>query len=122
MNTDQARRYVVLSALVVGGVWAYRRYKEGPASVMQAPEFLVAWGATFFVLAVLSEPAPRFAGMMAILVGTGDLLANGAEISKLTQQGLKATQQASKTASKTASKGTGGSTYDQTGQSGIGHR
>ena len=72
----QARKWVVISALMVAGVWGYRRWQEGPAGILKFPEFITGWGAVYFGLAMIAEAAPRFAGSFALLIMTGDILQN----------------------------------------------
>ena len=75
-NPASARKWVVISALVVAGIWGYRRYREGPLSVLQFPEFIAAWGAVYFTLAMITEAAPRFGGSFSILIMVADVLQN----------------------------------------------
>ena len=75
-NPAQARKWVVISALVVAGAWGWRRLREGPEAVMQFPEFITAWGAVYFTLAMITEAAPRFGGSFSILIMVADLLQN----------------------------------------------
>lgn len=109
MKGDGAKRYVVLSALVVAGMWAYRKYqkKDLTGAIADGPTFLTAWGAVYFTLGVLSEPAPRFAGSMAILIMVADVLVNGEELAKGIQASTSNTSKpapATPTKTKTASK------------------
>lgn len=76
MNAAQARKWVVISALTVAGVWGYRRWREGPDALMKFPEFATAWGATYFILSMIAEAAPRFAGSFAVLILVSDILEN----------------------------------------------
>lgn len=76
MNPAQARKWLVISALVTAGVWGYRRFREGPQSITAFPEFITGWGAVYFILAMITEAAPRFGGAFSILIMTGDLLHN----------------------------------------------
>ncbi|HET7047874.1 MAG TPA: hypothetical protein VFI54_06340 [Solirubrobacteraceae bacterium] len=80
MNQDQAQTAVSVSAFVVAAIWAYRKLTEGPtgaSSVPNAGHFIVGYGFTFVSLALMAQAAPAFGGMFAILVATGDTLANG---------------------------------------------
>lgn len=76
MGPEQARKWLVISALVVAGVWGYRRLEEGAGSIATFPEFVAGWGAVYFTLALVSEAAPRFGGAMSILIMVGDVLHN----------------------------------------------
>ena len=75
-NPASARKWVVISALVVAGIWGYRRFREGPLAVLQFPEFITAWGAVYFTLAMITEAAPRFGGSFSILIMFADILQN----------------------------------------------
>jgi len=48
-----------------------------PANIGQ---FIAAWGFVFFSLSVVSQAAPGFGGMFAILVATGDVLGNSCQL------------------------------------------
>ena len=93
-SPDDARRIVVTSAIVVAGVWGVRSWKLSGGNpftgtvqgVMSFGEFATAWGVTYFVLAMISETAPRVAGSLAALIMIGDLLANGKQLAALQQQ------------------------------------
>lgn len=88
MNQAAAQRAVTTSALIVIAVYAYRRLTEpasGPATLKKlagqgAPAplgaFATGWGFTFLVIAVMAEISPGLGGSFAILVATGDVLAN----------------------------------------------
>lgn len=92
MSRDQAERAVIISALVVGIVYAYRRLEEPTSSGVTLPRLIgagapagfapwvTAWGTVFFMLAIASEFAPGPAGAFAILVATSDVLTNGAAL------------------------------------------
>lgn len=91
-----AHSLIVLSALVVGGLYAYRwlaggRKHPGKLTASKlaglgsqvSPEgFLIAWGAIFLGLSLLSSASPRLAGAMAILIMIGNALANFTPIAK----------------------------------------
>ncbi len=97
MNTTaQANSAIKVSALIVGGVYLYRRFTEGTASELKASEtvtplgrFLVGWGVVFFSLSALAGPFPGVAGELAILLVLGTLLTNGVQISKDLNKGLR---------------------------------
>lgn len=92
MNRDQAERWVVISALVVAGVYAYRRLTETPAdttslkSVLgigappKAGAFVTAWGFTFLGVSVLATASPPLGGAFAILIMAASFLTNGPAI------------------------------------------
>lgn len=94
MSKEGAERAVVISALIVFGVYFYRHITEGttnPSSTTPSGgvsqliglgtpanigKFVTAWGLVFFMLSLAAEAAPGLGGSFAILVATGDLLAN----------------------------------------------
>jgi hypothetical protein len=95
MTDNQAERWVTVSALVVAGVYAYRRLTETPgqppvtvkelAGVGELPPlgaWATAWGFTFLVVAVIATAAPELGAAFAILIATGDLLTNAQSIFK----------------------------------------
>jgi hypothetical protein len=75
MNEGTAERWLVTSALVVGGLYAYGRWKGTTKTSFQ--KFGTAWGVTYLILALMTEASPQFGGSFAILVMVGDILANG---------------------------------------------
>lgn len=94
MNREQAQTAVAASALIVGGVYAYRRLVETaipPTTAAKHPaaqlvgvgptppigRFITGWGVTYLVLALLAQAAPSFGGSFAVLIAAGDLLGNG---------------------------------------------
>lgn len=100
MTEAQARSAVSVSALVVGGVYLYRRVTEGPGGtpppvaspaaagqllgvgpVANAGRFVTGWGVVYVVLALLAESQPDITGTFAALVATGALLGNGLALS-----------------------------------------
>jgi hypothetical protein len=93
MTDQQAERWIVTSALIVAGIYAYRRLIEQPASppvklkqiagVGQLPPlgaWATAWGFTYLVIAVIATAAPELAAAFAILIATGELLTNSGSI------------------------------------------
>lgn len=95
MTRQGAERAVTVSALVVFGVYFYRLLTEGHSSSggdflqlggLGAPpnigRFITGWGFSFFVLAVITEVAPPLGGSLAILVATGDVLANASQVTR----------------------------------------
>lgn len=120
MTKPGAERAVVISALIVFGIYFYRHLTEGTSpSTAQSKsgavgsllgvgtpvnigKFITAWGFVFFVLSLVAEAAPGFGGAFAILVATTDALANTAQIAKDVNKKLGTTTPASKPASKPA--------------------
>lgn len=92
MNKATAERWVTISALLVAGVYAYRRLTEatsqpvtlkklvGIGNPVPLGAFATAWGFTFLVIAVMAEAAPGLGGAFAILIGTSDLLTNSSSV------------------------------------------
>ena len=89
MSPETAERWVVISALIVAGVYAYRRVTEvvaeppiklaniaGQGSPPPLGTFVTAWGVTFLGVSVLASANAQLGGAFAILIATGDLLAN----------------------------------------------
>lgn len=92
MNQAEAERWVTVSAVVVAGIYAYRRLTEDAAppvtlkkliGVGELPplgSFATAWGFTFLVIAIMTEAAPGLGGAFAILIATSDFLTNSASV------------------------------------------
>jgi hypothetical protein len=89
MSPSTAERWVVISAVVTAGVYLYRVLGGGPTAKASNPrqlisgkpppplgQFATAWGVVYLVIALMAEAAPGLGGGFAILVMTGDLLAN----------------------------------------------
>jgi hypothetical protein len=101
-STEQANSAIKIAALVVAGVYLYRRFTEGSAEELKASEkvtplgrWLVGWGVVFFGLSVAAGPFPGAAGDLAILMMVGSLLSNGVQISKDLNEGLQVNRQGS---------------------------
>ena len=94
MDANGAEKAILGSAIVVAGVWGYRKMVEplataepgvgtlkaiaGMSSVpASASEFAVAFGFSYLALSLIAEAAPDVAGAFAILIATGSILANG---------------------------------------------
>lgn len=90
---------VLTSSLVVLVIWGYRKLIEpaGAAGTTSADaglrkvigleptpanaaQFTIAFGFTYFTLSIAAMGAPELASAMAILIATGDVLANGASV------------------------------------------
>lgn len=98
MSTDQAQSAVSLSAFVVAVVFGYRKLVEqgvqGGSGVPTTGHFVIGFGFTYVLLSLLAQGAPALGGMLAVLVATGDLLANGKPLVDDVTKALKATQTA----------------------------
>ncbi|HEX3561818.1 MAG TPA: hypothetical protein VHU24_03180 [Solirubrobacterales bacterium] len=97
-STAQANSAIKVAALVVAGIYLYRRFTEGTAEELKAsttvtplPRFLIGWSVVFFGLSVVAGPFPGAAGDLAILLALGSLLTNGVQVSKDLNKGLGAT-------------------------------
>lgn len=101
MTVEEAQGAVTLSALVVAGVYGYRRLAEGntnQASTLTsktaakqlaglggtpaASHFVVGFGVVYILLSIVAQAAPTLGGLMAILIAVGDLLTNGVQVTK----------------------------------------
>jgi hypothetical protein len=95
MTDSQAEQWVITSALVVAGVYGYRRLTEQPtappvtlkelAGAGQLPPlgaWATAWGFTFLVVSIIATAAPELGAAFAILIATGDLMTNAQSILK----------------------------------------
>lgn len=78
MTPDSARSALITAAMVVAGIrlWMQIRGK----TTTPFAEWVVGWGALFFVLALLSEVAPTAAASLALLVLVADFLKNGVSL------------------------------------------
>ncbi len=84
MTTSAANRWVVVSAVTVGGIYGFQTIKGNAKAGVG--EFVTAWGVVFFVLALVATGAPGLAGAMAILIMVADLLANTPALANLITQ------------------------------------
>lgn len=85
MTQETGQRWLITSAFVVGGVYAYMKWRDRTQTPVS--EFATAWGAVFFILALVTEAAPGFGGAFSILVMTSDLLANAPTLTTLVRAG-----------------------------------
>lgn len=91
-----ANQLIKIAALVVAGIYVYRRFTEGTAEELKAStkiaplgQFVVAWSVVFFGLSLVAPAAPTLAGNMAFLVMLASILSNGVQVSADLQAGLK---------------------------------
>jgi hypothetical protein len=111
VNQAQGETAVTTSALVVTGLYAYRKATEGETkpptpgktskgvkSYAEAPlglgelaplgEWATGMGFTFILLSIVTSVNPGFGGSFAILVATGAVLTNGKAVLKDLAGGL----------------------------------
>ena len=116
MDNSTAERWVVVSALTVGGIYAYRRLTEpaqpgglknivGVGPPVPLGQFATAWGFTFLVVGIMATASPGLGGSFAILIMTADLLTNTANLTAdvAKQQGTTTVNPNDPTATVTAS-------------------
>lgn len=75
MSPKGAKSALITSAMVVAGIRLYLQIRGKTTTPLQ--EWVVGWGATFFILALLSDAAPSAAGSLSILIAFSDFLING---------------------------------------------
>lgn len=98
MNRIEAQAAVSLSAFWVAGIFAYRKLSEPITQTTPAPSstahFVIGFGFTYVLLSIIAQAAPALGGMFAVLVATGDTLANGKPLFADVQKALSATSTA----------------------------
>jgi hypothetical protein len=99
MNPGNADRWLVTSAIVVGGTYALSKWKGKTQTTVGT--FATAWGTVFLILALVTEASPQFGGAFSLLVMTGDLLANAPTLASLVQSGESNSSSATSTTTKT---------------------
>lgn len=105
MDKGTAERWVTISAMLVIGIYGYRRITEtaesgslkniiGLGNPVPFSQFITAWGFVYFMLALATEAAPGLGGGMAILIAVSDFLTNApaflGDVTK--QEGLSSTK------------------------------
>jgi hypothetical protein len=104
MEQSQAENAVVISALITGGVYAYRYFTEGPSTstgkesleekgyiakykafygfgpVLPLHVWIPAAGITYLGLSILAAGSPQVGGSASVLVGAGAFLGNAKAI------------------------------------------
>lgn len=106
MTREQAETAVAGSALIVAGIYAYRKLVEPSVTptnktkggrVAQAlgygppppiGRFITGWGFTFLIVALMAQASPNFGGSFAILVAVGDVIGNGVALADDVKAGL----------------------------------
>lgn len=86
MTVGSANRWVVVSAVTVGGIYAYQMIAGKSKATLG--QFTTAWGVVFFILSLIATGAPGLSASLAILIMTADLLANIPQLAELIQSGL----------------------------------
>jgi hypothetical protein len=88
MSPASAERWVVISAALVAGIYAYRRIAEptapatgvrsfaGEGSPPPLGSWATAWGVTFLGVSIMAAVAPGLGGTFAILIAAVDFLGN----------------------------------------------
>lgn len=92
----QADSTIKIAALVVGGIYAYRRFSEtlsgeeakADSKLTPLGQFIIGWSVVFLVLSLLAPASPTLAGNMALLVMIAALLSNGTQIAADLKLGL----------------------------------
>lgn len=98
MTNEGAERAIATSALIVAGIYIFRKLVE-PANVATTVKsgnkgaqlvglgpvppigtFITGWGVTFIVISIMASMAPGLGGAFAILVAATDVLGNGAAL------------------------------------------
>jgi hypothetical protein len=114
MTQAQAETAVTTSALVCGGMYAYRKVTEhvkgatpaaakptpkstaagviGVGELLPAGTWLTGAGVTFITLSILTSINGNFGGSLAILVATGAILGNGQAVIADVNQGIQKPQ------------------------------
>lgn len=92
MNSENADKAIIISALVVAIVYGYRRLDEATTPGVSLPRLIgvgnpvpfaawaTAWGTLYFMLAIAGSFAPSVAGGFSVLVAVSDVLANGQQL------------------------------------------
>lgn len=107
MTKTQSNEAIIISALVVAGIYGYRRATEGIKGKTQTPKpktkgasarqlaqpftgeeiaplgrFITGWGFAYLVISIMGAASPGLGGWFAILTGTGSVLGNGLAVSR----------------------------------------
>lgn len=96
MTSQGAEKAITTSALIVAGIYTYRRLTEGngtPSGSKAAQllgrgsppsvgVFITAWGTAYLVMAIMATISPGLGGSFAILAAAADILSNGQQVSK----------------------------------------
>jgi hypothetical protein len=121
MDQATAERWVTISALVVLGVYAYRRVRQpaqpgslknvfGAGAPVPLGQFVTAWGVTYLVIAIMASASPGLGGSFAVLVMTADLLNNMSGLTAAIKAGETQQPQAASASQVNIATGVGGQT------------
>lgn len=117
MTPQGAEKAITTSALIVAGIYAYRRVTEGSGSPSGSKAaqllgqgsppsvgvFITAWGTAFLIMSIMATVSPGLGGSFAIVTAVADVLSNGQQLATDINGKLGTTTTTSKTAaSKTA--------------------
>lgn len=97
MSPQQAQTAVALSAFVVASIFAYRKLTEQQLKSSTVPNtghFVIGFGFAYIILSLIAQAAPELGGMFAVLVATGDIIANGKPLINDLTRGLQTTKTA----------------------------
>jgi hypothetical protein len=74
MSKAGGRNALITSAMIVAGIRLWNQVRGKTKTPFQ--EWAIGWGATFFILSILSEAAPTAAGSLSLIVAVSDFLTN----------------------------------------------
>lgn len=94
MTSQGAEKAITTSALIVAGIYTYRRLTEGNGSPTGSKAaqllgrgsppsvgvFITAWGTAYLVMAIMAATSPGLGGSFAILAAVADILSNGQQL------------------------------------------
>lgn len=94
MTSQGAEKAITTSALLVAGIYTYRRLTEGAGSPSGSKAaqllgrgsppsvgvFITAWGTAYLVMAIMAQASPGLGGSFAILTAAADILSNGQQL------------------------------------------
>jgi hypothetical protein len=78
MSKAGGRNALVTSALLVAGIRMWMQLRGKTKTPFN--EWAIGWGATFFILALLSEASMTAAGSLSLVVAFSDFLVNGVSL------------------------------------------
>lgn len=94
MTAQGADRAITTSALIVAGIYTYRRLTEGTGSPKGSKAaqllgqgsppsigvFITAWGTAFLIMAIMAQASPGLGGAFAITTAVADVFSNGQQL------------------------------------------